>query len=104
MKKIHREEKPIFIPLCREWFEKFERGEKTKEYRVYGPRWNEKTCRIGRPVILSMGYGKALRLHGKIAGFRVIEFEHLPGEVADFFHAIDVDIYAEIQIALRRER
>jgi|GEM_PF-1221121 len=51
-----------------------------------------------------MGYGKARRLHGKIAGFRVIEFEHLPGEVADFFHAIDVDIYAEIQIALRRER
>lgn len=28
--KVTIEEKPIFIPLCREWFEKFERGEKNE--------------------------------------------------------------------------
>lgn len=30
--------------------------------------------------------------------------KHPQGNLADFFHAIDFDIYAEIQIALRRER
>lgn len=100
MKKIMGNEKPLFIPLCREWFERFERGEKTTEYRVYGPRWNERTCRIGRPVVLSMGYGKARRLHGKITRFCSVEFEHLPDEVADFFHALDFDIYAAISVKL----
>ena len=31
--------KPLFIPLKAEFFNAFERGEKTAEYRVYGPRW-----------------------------------------------------------------
>lgn len=37
-------EKLIFIPLKREFFEAFENGMKTVEYRKYGPRWNERTC------------------------------------------------------------
>ena len=59
----------LFIPLKREYFEAFERGEKEFEYREYGPRWNERTCRLGRPVVLSMGYGKARRLRGVVNFF-----------------------------------
>lgn len=61
--------RPLFIPLRREYFEAFERGEKTEEYRPYGPRWNERTCYPGRPVVLSLGYGKARRLTGIIRAF-----------------------------------
>lgn len=38
------EVKPLFIPLKKEYYEAFECGEKTVEYRAYGPWWNEKTC------------------------------------------------------------
>jgi hypothetical protein len=75
-------EKPLFIPLKREFFEAFERGEKTEEYRPMGPRWNHETCRHGREVVLSLGYGKGRRLRGKIVAFTVHHraFE-LPGWV-----------------------
>lgn len=54
--------KPLFVPLKAEYFRAFERGEKTTEYRAYGPRWNEKTCIAGRDVLLSHGYsGKRIR-------------------------------------------
>jgi hypothetical protein len=59
----------LFIPLRREWFEAFVKGHKTFEYRPYGPRWNERTCAIGRRVTLSLGYGKRHRLHGTIVSF-----------------------------------
>ncbi|OPY72466.1 MAG: hypothetical protein A4E63_01209 [Syntrophorhabdus sp. PtaU1.Bin050] len=61
--------KPLFIPLKREHFESFESGAKTTEFRQYGPRWNERTCIVGRPVILSLGYGKQRRLKGVITAF-----------------------------------
>jgi hypothetical protein len=61
--------KPLFIPLRREYFEAFENGAKTVEYRLYGPRWNERTCWPMRPVVLSLGYGKKRRLTGLVAGF-----------------------------------
>lgn len=61
--------KPLFIPLKREWFEAFRTGLKTVEYRPHGPRWNERTCWVGRPVVLSLGYGKAHRLTGRITEF-----------------------------------
>lgn len=64
-------EKPLFIPLKAEFFEAFERGEKDTEYRLSGPRWNIRTCRIGRKVVLSCGYGKARRLSGVIVGFEI---------------------------------
>lgn len=60
----------LFVPLCREYFEAFERGEKHEEFRPYGPRWNERTCRIGRQVVLSLGYGKSRRLFGRVVSFR----------------------------------
>lgn len=59
-------EKPLFIPLKREYFEAFLEGRKTIEYRPFGARWNEKTCIVGRPVLLSLGYGKQHRLQGRI--------------------------------------
>ena len=61
--------KPLFIPLKTEYFEAFKAGTKKVEYRPYGPRWNERTCRVGRPVVLSKGYGKAHRLTGRITSF-----------------------------------
>lgn len=63
--------KPLFIPLKAEFFDAFQAGSKNKEYRRYGARWNEKTCPIGRPVILSRGYGKAARLAGLVTSFEV---------------------------------
>lgn len=62
-------EKPLFIPLKSLFFNAFKMGAKDTEYRLYGPRWNERTCRLGRQVTLSKGYGKTHRLHGVVIGF-----------------------------------
>lgn len=64
-------DKPLFIPLTGKWFEAFAAGTKTEEFRPHVPRWSAKHCRIGRPVTLSYGYGKARRLTGTITGFRI---------------------------------
>lgn len=63
------EAKPIFIPLKREFFEAFRRGEKDEEFRLEGPRWNARTCFVGRQVVLSLGYGKRERLAGLVVGY-----------------------------------
>ena len=60
---------PVFIPLKTEYYEAFCDGSKTVEYRQYGPRWNERTCQIGRRVTISKGYGKQNRRKGTIVGF-----------------------------------
>jgi hypothetical protein len=62
--------KPLFIPLKTEYFEAFRDGRKATEFRIYGPRWNERTCVPGRGVVLSKGYGKRERLNGWIVSFR----------------------------------
>lgn len=62
--------KPLFIPLKSEYYEAFVNGSKAAELRRYGPRWNEKTCTPGRSVVLSMGYGKQHRTHGRIWKFK----------------------------------
>lgn len=61
--------KPLFVPLYTRWFNAFKDGTKTTEYRTYGPRWNERTCTIGRAVVLSKGYGKYERLNATVIGF-----------------------------------
>lgn len=71
-------EKPLFIPLGGPWFDAFERGAKTWEYRRHGPRWNVKTCRVGRHVVLSRGYGKQRRLAGVIVAFRLLPRHRAP--------------------------
>ena len=63
--------KSLFIPLKTEYYEQFIDGTKTTEYRQHGPRWNAKTCAIGRRVVLSKGYGKAHRRTGVVTGFEV---------------------------------
>lgn len=48
------EEKPLFIPLKTEYYNAFCDGTKPEEFRKYGDRWNERTCRSGStelPVI-----------------------------------------------------
>lgn len=90
-------EKPLFIPLKAKWFEAFENGDKDTEYRAYGPRWNETTCRPGRAVTLSYGYGKARRLSGVVKDFRVIGPDEHPAiretyPTGDKFAAIGINV------------
>lgn len=73
-------EKPLFIPLRREWFEKIASGEKGTEYRAYGTRWNERSCRIGREVVVSCGYGKSRRLRKVVASFKALDWRDAPEE------------------------
>lgn len=63
--------KPLFVPLNTEHYEAFEDGSKDTEYRLYGARWNEKTCIVGRPAVLSKGYGKQNRMNRVISSFEV---------------------------------
>lgn len=58
--------KPLFVPLKTRYFRAFESGAKTTEYRLAGPRWNERSCWIGRPVTLSHGYSGS-RLYARVA-------------------------------------
>lgn len=63
-------ESPLFVPLKSEFYRAFESGTKTEELRLYGKCWNEKTCIVGRSVVLSHGYGKRERLMGRIWKFK----------------------------------
>ncbi len=63
--------KPLFIPLKTEFYEAFVSRTKTVEYRRYGARWNERTCTVGRRVVISKGYGRQHRRTGVITGFEV---------------------------------
>ena len=71
-------EKPLFVPLKAQYFAQFADGTKTTEYRQRGPRWNAATCRVGRRVILSRGYGKGARLTGVIVGFH---YDTIPSKI-----------------------
>jgi hypothetical protein len=62
--------KPLFIPLKSEFFDAFACGDKTDELRLYGLRWNERTCTLGRSVLLSRGYGRKHRLFGRVRAFK----------------------------------
>lgn len=77
---------PLFIPLKSEYYEAFEDGSKTVEYRLHGNRWHRGTCWAGRPVTLSKGYGKKHRLS------RVIKNVWLTD-------SINLDPYIQIAIA-----
>lgn len=71
-------QKPLFVPLKKEYYEEFVSGNKNTEYRKYGPGWNEKTCQIGRPVVISLGYGKNRRSKGVITSFNIVESTNIP--------------------------
>lgn len=76
--------KPLFIPLRAEWFEAFLAGTKDTEYRAYGPRWNERTCAIGRRAVLARGYGHP-RLDRIVSSFRKITAAQAPQAARDIF-------------------
>lgn len=61
---------PLFVPLKTVYFNAFICGSKGDELRRYGPRWNEKTCVVGRKVLLSKGYGKKHRATGVLWKFK----------------------------------
>ena len=89
-------EKPLFIPLKTKWFDAFVSGQKADELRAYGPRWNERTCRVGRAVTLSRGYGKQQRLGGHVASFEKRHGSLFAGEYAraieETYGTLDLDI------------
>lgn len=89
-------EKPLFIPLRTEWFRKFEDGSKDTEYRAYGPRWNERTCRVGRKAIVSHGYGKRARLEKTVVGFKKIRCALAPIAACEIYP--NSDFIAAIQL------
>lgn len=78
-------DKPLFIPLRTEWFRKFADGTKSTEYRAYGPRWNERTCRAGRAATVSHGYGKRERLQRVVSHFEKLPREQAPLAARDIY-------------------
>jgi hypothetical protein len=96
--------KPLFIPLKREYFEAFAANKKTVEIRKYGPRWNERTCFQGRPVLLSLGYGKTQRLERYIRCTSVVPAIALTQEIQCDLRAIYGNLdFEAIVITLARE-
>jgi hypothetical protein len=75
-------DRPLFVPLRREWFNAFARGEKTVEWRREGPKWNRGTCRVGRRVVLSLGYQGRRRLFGTVIS---VELQAASGAAAKLF-------------------
>ena len=74
--------KPLFVPVTSEWYDPMERGDKPYEIRKYGQRWNEKTCAVGRRVLISKGYGKQHRFYGVITQFARLHPEEMSLEAA----------------------
>lgn len=77
-------ERPLFVPLKARFFDAFADGSKRREYRPYGPRWNKETCRPGRAVTLSRGYGRSQRLGGSIVSVSVLDSPDAAASFADF--------------------
>ena len=88
--------KPLFIPLLTEYYNQSLAGEKKEELRVYGPRWNESTCPVGRSVLLSKGYGKHARATSRIISFKKISATELSAKdqqaVIACFDTLDIEI------------
>jgi hypothetical protein len=103
-KPCPKHDRPLFIPLKREWFEKFRDGSKTIEYRRLGPKWNPKVCWIGRPVILSNGYSGA-RITARIRKFTAITNPGIDLFPADAMlaeiHLCEIDIPEVLTITMQ---
>lgn len=80
--------RPLFIPLMKEYYQSFERGEKRIEYRIYGKRWNERTVYPNRPVVLSCGYGKRNRLSAIVDRLEVKDTNELEPEIQSAIHSL----------------
>ncbi len=88
--------KPLFIAVKTVYFEAIKTGKKTFEFRLYGPRWNEKSCQVGRKVTISKGYGKKHRLTAEIASFQKLHGSKIPVEhrkvLLEIFRTLDLYI------------
>lgn len=89
--------KPLFIPLKRVWFEAFASGDKSIEYRRPGLLYNRVSCKVGRPVCLSLGYSGS-RLAGVIVSYREIPRRLAPPEPRAIYQ--DTERIAAITIKL----
>ena len=65
--------RPMFIPLKREWYEAFARGEKTVEYRLPKGAFAPHHCAPGRPVVLSLGWSGNGRLNARIVAYALVD-------------------------------
>lgn len=75
-------EKPLFIPLATKHYVNFVTVQnglvvKDTEYRLFGPRWNRKTCYPGRRVVISKGYGTHRRAMGYIDQVDIVRYQTL---------------------------
>jgi hypothetical protein len=61
---------PLFVLLRTAFFNAFAAGHKRVEFHPYGPRWNERTCAVGRRVVLRHGHS-GRRLHGHVSDLYV---------------------------------
>lgn len=101
------EEVPLFLPLNTEHFRSFEARIKTHEFRPEGPRWNAKTCRVGRAIVVSRGYSTPERMPGWISSYETIPFEQAPEAYLAIYTAMKYEgkyqgkPIAKIGIALR---
>lgn len=99
---LKNDERPLFIPLKGKFFDLFVGGSKDTEYRLYGARWNERTCREGRAVILSRGYGKRHRLRGVIEAFWTDCIDAVPGFRECYPRATHWNVAACIKIKVKQ--
>lgn len=88
--------KPLFVPLNTEYYNAFADGSKREELRRYGPRWNEKTCPVGRAVVLSKGYRKAHRMTGEIWKFK----RQHGSTFGSTYQAAILDVYGTLDIEI----
>lgn len=87
----------LFIPLASKPYDLFAAGKKIEDLREYtGKRWTEETCKIGRRVTLSRGYGKQNRLYGTVISFRVVKAMALDLEyqtqILEHYSTLDIEI------------
>lgn len=94
--------KALFIPLKTEYYEAFERGDKTHEYRMHGVRWNKRTCSVGRAVTLSKGYGKKHRLNAVIKSFELKAAHTCPPEFLNIYAGKKNLVAAVIELDILR--
>lgn len=78
-------DRPVFIFLRTEWFEKFESGEKKTEYRRIAGQFTRRKCVVGRRVTLSKGYGKKTRLTGGITSYAEISLARAPKAAQEMY-------------------
>lgn len=95
--------KPVFLPLISKYYEAFKDGSKRSEYRLYGDRWNERTCRVGRPVTISKGYGKRNRIYAFVESFKRVQRCDLPPDISALVEYIYAGTKGDVAIITMTE-